>query len=235
MPDPFYRDELVTLYHGNCREITDWVACDVLVTDPPYGIGWKQGVYQNGPPHPGIRGDGDTSLRDHALELFGPRHAIVFGSPQAPKPAETRYTLIWQKPPDAGLMGSIAGWRRDYEEIYLVGPWKAAPAARSSVIRSNARGLAVYVSRGHPHAKPVDVLERLIMACPPGSVADPFAGSGSTLVAARNQGRCAIGVEIEEKYCEIAALRLSQGVLTVPVEAAPEPEYEQGALEGGVT
>lgn len=215
---PYYADDLVTLYLGDCREVTAWLSADVLVTDPPYGRGWGQhGNYNGGKAHKGIAGDSDTGTRDSALTLWGERPGVVFGSFYAPQPAAMRHVLVFRKPPDSGAIGSTTGYRRDVEPIFLTGPWPQRPVARTSLITSNATNQGnpwgVSARYGHPHAKPVDVMEGLIGACPPGVIADPFAGSGSTLVAARNQGRAAIGVEIDERYAEAAARRLSQGVL----------------------
>jgi hypothetical protein len=217
---PYYSDDAVTLYLGDCREITEWLAADVLVTDPPYGIGWKRGIkHSRGDAgHAGIQGDTDTTTRDSALTLWGDRPAVVFGSFYAPQPADVRHIAVYRKPPDSGVVGSTTGFRRDVEPVFLVGLWPKRPAAWSSVIASAARlqgsPSGVAGRYGHPHAKPVDVMEMLITACPPGVIADPFAGSGSTLVAARNQGRHAIGVELDERYCELIASRLAQGALS---------------------
>jgi site-specific DNA-methyltransferase (adenine-specific) len=217
---PYFDDGTVQLWHGDCRELTAWLDADVLVTDPPYGRGWRQGnLKSNGgnDGHAGIANDRDTSVRDAALKEWGTRPAVVFGDPLLPPPDGAKITLVYLKAVDAGMRGAIGGYRRDIEAVYLLGGFRSGLGGRSALLRSSTRmqsspnGLTGRYQ--HPHAKPVDVLEQLISACPPGVVADPFCGSGSTLVAARNQGRRAVGVELEERYCEIAARRLSQTAL----------------------
>ena len=132
MTAPYYSDASVTLYHGDCREITAWLEADVLVFDPPYGRGWKQaagghlrskaaGRYAQ----PGIAGDEDTALRDAVLSLWGNRRVIVFGDPLIDRPAGTKQVLGYRKPAGSGSKGTFAGFLRDLELIYLVGPWTA--------------------------------------------------------------------------------------------------------------
>jgi len=217
----YYQDDLVTLYHGDCREVTAWLEADVLVTDPPYGRAWKQGrlkpAHLADDSHDGIANDLDTTVRDEVLALWGDRPAIVFGDLMLAPPVGTRQVLIFRKQPNAGTRGAMGGYRRDVEAIYLVGSWPSGLGGRSSVIGTGSRSAgnpsSVQSRYGHPHAKPVDTMEELVSGCPDGLIADSTCGTGSTLIAAKQLGRRAIGIELEEHYCEIAARRLAQDTL----------------------
>jgi site-specific DNA-methyltransferase (adenine-specific) len=219
---PYCSMDGITLYLGDCIEVTAWLAADVLVTDPPYGIGYQSGWY-DGPTRP-IHGDGDAVARDTALGLWGPAPAVVFGSWRTPRPADTGALLVWDKGASPGMGALNIPWGPSHEEIYILGRWPpitpggrvregGTPARSVSVLRYPTLNSQAHDRPEHPTPKPVPLMETLIAKCPPGVVADPFAGSGSTLIAARNLGRAAIGVEIEERYCELTARRLSQGVL----------------------
>ena len=205
----YYEDEYVQLHLGDCRAIRGWTRADVLITDPPYGISWKISTNRRArsKAHAGIINDEDTTVRDAALAIWGDRPAAIFGSWRAPAPSGVKQTLVWRKPVDAGVVGSVTGFRNDTELIFLTGPWPKRNAERSSVLTTDV-GMHTYLN-GHPHAKPVAVMSTLIEMTS-GVIADPFAGSGSTLVAARNLGRRAIGVEEDEAYCELIVKRLAQ-------------------------
>jgi site-specific DNA-methyltransferase (adenine-specific) len=214
---PYYQDDLVTLYHGDCLEVTEWLSADVLVTDPPYGIAWK-GIWnyvkgEDNKTKPGqqpIKNDEESVVRDMALSLWGSKPAIVFGSWKVSRPELTKHRLIWHK---AGMApGALnAAFMSQDEEIYIWGDGfrKSSPPLRSVIRTEEARSVEVG-KIGHPTPKPIGLMEILVDRCPDGVIADPFAGSGATLIAARNYGRKVVGVELEEKYCELIAKRLSQ-------------------------
>lgn len=219
MTAPFYDDGTIVIYHGDCRDITEWVtAGDVMVSDPPYGLnaplnsGGSRG--RTTAPEDRVVPDWDVDLeaRDDALRLWGvpDRPAAVFASVTHPPPpgSGTRRPLVWDKGEAVG-MGEIAfPWRPNYELIWVLGPGWRGPRT-SSVLRSPI----VPGNRVHPTQKPTDLMRELIRKAPSGVVVDPFMGSGSTLRAAKDLGRRAIGVELDERYCEIAARRLGQEVL----------------------
>lgn len=217
---PYYADDQVTLYHGDCREATEWLAADVLVVDPPYGRAWKQGElrgHARNVDSTGIANDETTAIRDAILRLWGiSKPSVVFGDLMLPPPGGTKLVGVYQKDITCGLRGAIGGVRRDAEAVYLIGKWPSGIGGRSSVFSTRAQITGshgvVASNGGHPHTKPGDVMSALISLAS-GVVADPTAGSGSTLVSAKALGRKAIGVELEERYCELIARRLSQDVL----------------------
>jgi len=215
---PYFEDDLVTLYHGDALEVTEWLSADVLVTDPPYGINIEQrfgswyGVDERVRKKSVVANDKTTEIRDAVLERWLPKPAIVFGSWKAERPKNIAHRLIWWKQGQAPGPTNAPFMSQD-EEIYILGQGfiSTSPPMRSVIATSEARSIEV-AKIGHPTPKPVGLMEQLIARCFPGVIADPFSGSGATLVAARNLGRKVIGVELEEKYCELIANRLSQQV-----------------------
>lgn len=221
MVTPYYQDDLVTLYHGDWRD--HWHALDpdyaagTLVTDPPYGIAYKS----NSPRQQlaaSIVGDEDTTERDEVLERWGGRPALVFGTWRIPRPAATHTRLIWDTKGALGMGDTTVPWKPSDQEIYVIGKGfqghRGSNVLRFAPVQSMAKN-----GRLHPHEKPVPLMCALIQKCP-GVIVDPFAGSGSTLVAAKKMGRRAFGCEIDAGYCAVAAMRLSQEVLDLDFGAA---------------
>lgn len=211
---PYYQADGITLYLGDCLEIDAWLGADVLVTDPPYGMNYesnrnrdKRNVKVGRP----VASDQNTNARDDALRTWGNRPAILFGRWSEPRPQGTHTRVIWDKGNTVGMGNLSIPWGRSDEEIYILGSGFVGKR-EGSVIRCQMLMSADSNRPDHPTPKPVPLMERLLLHTV-GVIADPFAGSGSTLVAAKLQGRRAIGVELEERYCEIAARRLDQGVL----------------------
>lgn len=213
----YYEDEYVELHHGDCRAVRGWTRAQVLVTDPPYGMGFQSNM-RKGAKLDRIAGDRDTEIRDAVVELWGrDKPALIFGRWSVPAPLGERQRLIWHKGSTPGMGDLSIPWGPSHEDIHLLGKgWDreatGLPRTGSVITSHEGRGGAAGAENatGHPTPKPVALMEALIARTPHGLIADPFAGSGATLIAARNLGRKVIGVELEEKYCELIVKRLSQ-------------------------
>ena len=219
MTGPYYADEWTTVWHGDARDLDAWLAADVLLTDPPYGIDYRSGKSATIPRS--IAGDADTAVRDQLLAMWGERPALAFGTWRRPRPFGTHTRLIWDTGGALGMGDLSVPWKPSDQEIYVLG--KGFVGRRSNnvltypPVQSMARN-----GRLHPHEKPVALLRDLIRKCPPGVIADPCAGSGSTAVAARLERRRSIVVEENEAYCEIIAQRLRRGDAAVKQQHTDE-------------
>lgn len=219
---PYYSNSAVTLYHADCRDVDDLPTVDLVITDPPYGVNWESG---RGKLFGKIAGDdGTTTITDFLAVALKPlrrgRHVYCFGAKGfdgLPISGETE--LIWDK--EIISLGNLeCPWGTAHEVIRFGvynlsasdrargGGNLAARMRKSSVLRCQ-RMHSEQVTK-HPTEKPVRLLRELVESSSmlDEVVYDPYAGSGSTLVAAATEGRRAIGIEIEERYCEIAAERL---------------------------
>ena len=216
---PYYEADGITIYHGDCRDVLPEVPpVELTLTDPPYGVTYSSNSGAGRGTAP-ITNDGTrVSLRLYrsVLPLLRSTHVLWFTRWDAwpdvwellAPSSRIRGLLVWDKGTPG--MGDLNHWGNSYELIASAGEGRCVEGRDGSILRFNTTPSA---NRLHPTEKPVDLLQYLIRKMDAATVLDPFMGSGSTLVAAKNLGKRAVGIEVEERYCEIAAKRLAQGVL----------------------
>ena len=238
MNAPYYSDDLVTLYHGDCREVLagmadESVAC--VLTDPPYTerthrnatsnkIGAQAHVLRTA-----FAAITDDDLRAILTDLARVSQGWVVAT------LDYRHAVEFDVNPPAGVKVQRLGvWVKTNPTPQITGDrpaqgWESIAYMHRADRRSKWNGGGAHgnhvapipPSEGHPTAKPLPLVAKWVrwFSSPGDTVLDPFAGSGTTLRAAKDEGRRAIGVELDERYCEIAARRLTQDTLFGEVPA----------------
>lgn len=225
---PYYQDEAVTLYHGDCREVLPSVSAGVIVTDPPYGTGgWRRGESGAGDDPSGKLvveswDDGAVDwLRLTSLPVvsFWPQGSAFRFLSVAAETGRTKHRALYMRKLDPKpQVGGRVRW--SMEPIWVVSRDGFVLYGGDDVVdASTPRAGRDAEATGHPYQKPEAVMVWLIAKLPEAPICDPFAGSGTTLVAAKRLGVKAVGCEINEAYCAMAAKRLSQGALPLEFSA----------------
>ena len=216
--NPYYQDDYVTIYHGDCQEIAPGLGqFDLLLADPPYGIAYNreevpQGkhIWSHGRQVDAVLGDMENFdptpwLKYKRVVLWG---ANCYADRLPPLPT----WLVWDKVTRNGLKLRIAECELAWTNC--VGRPQVFRYLWSGGYRQGEQG-----EHYHPTQKPVALMSWCIqLAGDVQTVLDPFAGSGTTGRAAKDLGRKAVLIEREEKYCEIAARRMGQEVLPLEGE-----------------
>jgi site-specific DNA-methyltransferase (adenine-specific) len=210
---PYYERNGITIYHGDCREVVPTLnSCfagffDLMLTDPPYGIG-RDGQKRTTGGHGGRKGydflgwDGERpDAETFALLTSRARVSIIWGGNYFADilPARSKW-LVWDKGQRINQSDGELAWTS------MDGALRVFTLNRVAIMQDGAV---------HPTQKPEALMRWCIQQSDSytATVLDPFCGSGSTLRAAKDMGLAAVGIEREERYCEIAARRLSQEVL----------------------
>jgi site-specific DNA-methyltransferase (adenine-specific) len=207
---PYYDHAGITIYHGDCREILpELPKVDLVLTDPPYGVGFQySGVFEDS--------FGEWThlvacLIDHyktSADCMMLSTSKIEGEQWIWRYHPPDWRICWYK--GACPARCHVGFK-DWEPIFVWGKCWSTPFHdyfHAAPIQ-HARAMKTI---HHPCPKPIKWARHLVLKSTAGTILDPFMGSGTTLVAAKELGRKAIGIEIEEKYCEIAVERLRQEV-----------------------
>lgn len=208
---PYYDHAGITIYLGDCRDILPQLPkVDLVLTDPPYGLkqdarriasrGKGSEVIDYGP----FEWDSEPATREEIEAcLHAATKTIIWGGNYFHLPP-SRAWLVWDKINSGDFADCELAWTNLQMSVRLFRHmW-------NGMLRESERD----TKRVHPTQKPIALMKWCLRFAPDAQVIlDPFMGSGTTLRAAKDLGRKAIGIEIEEKYCEIAVRRLSQEVL----------------------
>lgn len=206
---PYYEQDGITIYHGDCRDILPTLEpVDLVLTDPPYGIasvwtggesaghGWARAGTQKQ-----VRNAWDEQAPDTdtlRLCVNAGKHAVIWGGNYFDLPP-SRGWLVWNKP----------------ERNFTLAEAELAWTNKDMVVRVKDLPRSE-PDREHPTQKPLKLMSWCLSFFPDAeTVLDPFMGSGTTLRAAKDRGLCAIGIETNEAYCEIAVKRLQQSVMVL--------------------
>ena len=210
---PYYTEPGIEIYHGDCRDVLPGLGpVDLVLTDPPYGIGEAAGKNASRGNLAKSTDYGNDSWDNEPVNwgllwelLTLGKYACCWGGNYYPVPPSPSW-LVWDK----------VNGETDFADCELA--WTNYGSA-VRMIKHMWHGMLRKgrEDRSHPTQKPLDVMKWCITRCPdePQTILDPFMGSGTTLRAAKDLGRRAIGIEIEERYCEIAVKRLKQEVLAL--------------------
>ena len=216
---PYYEDDGCTIYHGDCMDVLpDLPTADLMLTDPPYGVSRDKGF------------GGQTLWAGAGRPI--PRRTYPTDSWDSDRPAAEvlcacvtagKLAILWGGNFFADILPRSTHWiawdklqtMPSFGDCELA--WTSSPRKSVSKVVVEWNGLlGKEASRQHPTQKPVALMLWCIERYGPAqTILDPFMGSGTTLRAAKDLGRTAIGIEIEEKYCEAAAKRLQQEVLAL--------------------
>ena len=227
---PYYEDDAVTIYHGDALEVMEGFrtgSFDGVVTDPPYIIG----AVSSGSMEKKSGGWADMMnsalwfatwyaeawrcLRHHGAMWSFLNWRTLPVVMKATMTARVSLTsmLVWDK--EWIGPGGHQGLRPSYELVALMAkdgfviPDRGTPDIARCKVGS-------YKEHGHPAEKPENIIHHIlkVSAFQPGAlILDPFLGSGTTAKVAKDLGLRAIGIEADERYCEIAAKRMGQGAL----------------------
>ena len=203
---PYYSDKGITIYHADCRDVLPMLAdssSDLLITDPPYGIrkaGWDDEF-------PLFWTDECARIAQHAMAIM-PGINNIMSIPRRLPPFEYRWMLSIHL--TNGMTRGLMGFGNWIPVLIYARPGESLYAPQQDATAVPIQGKMP----DHPSPKPLRAMTWLVSRfCDELSIIDPFMGSGTTLEAAKRLGRRAIGIEIEERYCEIAAQRLAQEVM----------------------